>query len=153
MERPDTCQDGEPEKQERENPGLELRVEFKLRELLEIERVTSSCYVNGDDADEGERSAEERIERQLHRAVFLVGRTPDRDQEIFRDDDQLVEDKEEKEIGAQKPPVETADHEKQPEEELVRPLLDVPGKKDRAHRREAGDEAHGEADPVHGQVI
>ena len=104
-----------------------------MRELLEIERTGRD--VGREDADENERAAEEGIERELHRAVFLVRRSPDRDEEIFRDDDELVENEEQKQIGAEKDAVGSGDDEQQPEEELVRPLLDVPGKKHGARSR------------------
>src|SRR5213595_3501406 len=124
MKRPDAGQDGEAEEQNGEDPVLELQRELKLGELLEIEGVGAGGDINRDNADQRERAAEERIERQLHRAVFLVRRTPDRDEEILRHNDQLVEDKEEKQIGAQKNAVGTTHNEKEPEEELVRPVLD-----------------------------
>ena len=78
-----------------------------MRQLLEIEGP-GRC-VSGKDPDENKRAAEERIKRQLHRAVFLVGRPPDRDEEIFRDDHQLVKNKEEKEISAEEDAVGTGD--------------------------------------------
>ena len=141
VQRPDAGEHGEPEKQNGKGPGLELRRELKLRELLQIECAgLAGRDVNGDDADEDQRAAEEGIERQLHRAVFLVRGTPDRDEEIFRHDDQLVEDEEQKEIGAEKDAVGSAHDEEEPEEELVRPLLDVPGEKDRADRGQSGDQ-------------
>ena len=109
--------------------------------------------VNGKDPDENERAAEKGIKRQLHRAVFLVGRSPDRDEEIFRHDHQLVENEEEKEIGAEEDAVGTADDEKQPEEKFVRPLLHVPGKEDRADRGQPGHQGHRETDAVDGEMV
>ena len=110
-------------------------VEVELRELLEIEGAGGR--VNGEDADEDERAAKEGIERQLHRAVFLVGRSPDRDQEIFRHDDQLVENEEKEEIGAEEDAVGTGHDQEQPEEEFVRPGLRPSRKKERRRPRSA----------------
>ena len=98
-------------------------------------------------------AAEEGVERQLHRAVFLVGRTPDRDEEIFRDDNELVENEEQEKIGAEKNAVGPADDEEEPEEEFVRPVLDVPGKEDGADGGQAGDQAHRQADAVDREVV
>src|SRR5205814_404855 len=153
MKRPDAGQDGEAEEHEGEDPVLELQRELKLRELLEIEGVGAGCDINCDNADQCERAAEERIERQLHRAVFLVRRTPDRDEEILRDNDELVENEEKKKIGAQEHAVGTADDQKQPEEKLVRPFLDVPRKENRTDRGQTRDQAHRQANTVDGEMI
>src|SRR5882724_1357491 len=153
MKRPDAGQDGEPEEQNGEDPVLELQRELKLCELFEIERVGAGCDINCDNADQRERAAEERIERQLHRAVFLVRRTPDRDEEILRDNDELVENEEKKKIGAQEHAVGTADDQKQPEKELVRPFLDVPRKENGTDRGQTRDQAHRQANAVDGEMI
>ena len=129
---PDAREHGEPEEHHRERPCLKLQREFVLRELVQIER--SGGDIGGDDGEEDKRAAQERIERQLHRAVFLVGRSPDRDEEILRHDHQLVEDEEQKQIGAEENAIRPADHEQQPEKELVRPVLDIPGEEHGAYR-------------------
>src|SRR4029450_11670699 len=126
VERPNAGEDREYEKQNWERPRLEWCIELKLRELIQIERT--SAAVDRDDSEKNEGAAKKRIERQFHRAVFLVRRTEDRDQEIFRDDDELVEKKEEKQIGAEEDAVGTAHHQQEPEEKLFRPIFDIPGK-------------------------
>jgi len=105
---------------------------LKLRELSQVERSTTD--VSGYDPKKNERSAKKRIERQFHRAVFLVGRTKDRDQEIFWDDDQLVEKEEEEKIGAEEYAIGAADYEQEPKEKFVRAINDIPGKQNRADR-------------------
>ena len=71
VERPNAGENCEPEKQNWERPGLELRRKMKLRELIEIERTAGD--INRDDPKKNERAAKKGIERQFHRAVFLVG--------------------------------------------------------------------------------
>src|SRR5947207_2627229 len=122
------CENSGPQKQKREDPVLECRRELNLGEPMQVESVGPSRYVDRDDTDQSERPTEEGIKRQLHRAVFLVRRTPDRDEEVFRHNDQLVEDEEEKQVGAEENAVGSAHDQEQPEKELVRPLFDVPGK-------------------------
>ena len=51
-----------------------------------------------------QRAAKEGIERELHRAVFFVGRSEDRDEKIFRDDDQFVENEEKERSALRKTP-------------------------------------------------
>ena len=111
---------------------MELGRELKLRELVQVERT--SAHVSCDDPKKNERTAEKRIERQFHRAVFLVGRTKDRDQEIFWDDDQLVEKEEEEKIGAEEYAIGAADYEQEPKEKFVRAINDIPGKQNRTDR-------------------
>src|SRR5262249_32024379 len=123
MEWPDTGENRKSQKQNRESPRLELWTELKLGQLLEIQcgRCVSgpSIDVNGEDPDENECAAEEGVKRQLHRAVLLVGRSPDRDEEIFRDDHQFIENEKKEKIGAEKDAIRTAYDKKEPEEEFV----------------------------------
>ena len=88
-----------------------------MGELIQVERTGGD--IGGDDSDENKRTAEEGVEGQLHRAVFLVGRSPDRDQEVLGHDHQLVKDKEQEQIGAQKNAEGTAYDKQEPEKELV----------------------------------
>src|SRR5205823_5994931 len=142
---------GEPEKEDRKRPPLKLDRELELRELLQVERTGGD--ISGDDGQENKCAAQERIEGQLHGAVFLVGRSPDRDEEIFRHDDKLVEDEKQKQIGAQEHAIRAADHEEQPEKELVRPVIDIPGEKDRAHGGESCDERKSETDTIGSEMV
>src|SRR5438477_530714 len=151
VQRPDTREYGEPDEQHGKRPRLKLRCELKLRELLKIER--SSGHVRGDDSDEDERASEEGIKRELHRAVLLVRRSPDRDQEIFWNDHELVEEEEEEEIGAEKDAIRAADHKKKPKEEFVRPMFNVPREKDRGDGNDTGDESHRQADAIDGEMV
>src|SRR6476620_7373523 len=104
-------------------------------ELRPVERPDG--HGGGKNANEHESADREGIKRQLHRAVLLVGRSPDRDQKIFWDDDEFVEDEEKKKIGAQKNPVGTGDDEEETEKEYVRPFVDVQRKQDCADRGQA----------------
>src|SRR6266404_4497774 len=151
MQRPNAGQHGETDKQNWKRPGLELRRKFKLRELIQVERATDD--VNHDDPEKHERAAEERIESQLHRSVFLVGRTEDRDQEIFRDDDQLIKKKKEKEISAEKNAVGAGDHEQKPEEKLFRAFFEVPGKQNCADGDDPGHQNENQTDSVEREMI
>ena len=110
-------------------------------------------HVGDENADENERAAEEGIERQLHRAVFPVGRSPDRDQEIFRHDHEFVENEEEEQIGAQENAVRTADDEQEPEKEFVRPLSRRSRKKEPRRPRSARYQDHRQADAVDREMI
>src|SRR5438874_3540754 len=114
MQWPNACQHGEAEKQNRESPGLQLGRKLKLRELVQVERATGD--ISDDDSKKNKRPTKERIQGQFHRAVLFVGRTEDRDQEIFRDNDNLVEKEEQEKIGTEKNAVRTANYEEKPEE-------------------------------------
>src|SRR5436190_930043 len=73
---------------------------MKLAEIVQIQRTCG--HICGDDSDKNKRTAKEGIERQLHRAVLLVGRSPNRDQKILRHDYQFIEDKKKEQIGPKK---------------------------------------------------
>ena len=98
-------------------------------------------------------AAEERIQGQLHRAVFLVLGSEDGDEEIFRHDHQLVENEKQKQIGAEENAVATAHYQQKPEEEFVLSMFDIPRKQHRAHRRNPSDKNHGKADAIDCQMV
>ena len=124
---------------------------MELRELIQVERA--GCHVSGKNTDEDERPTEERIKSQLHRAIFLIGRSEDRDEKIFRNDHDLIEDKEQKQIGAQEDAVRTGDNKQQPEEKFVLPMFHIPREKHCAHRDNARDENHCEANAIDREMI
>src|SRR6266496_5786928 len=124
MQRPDSGEYSETEKQHGKRPRLQLRRKLELRQLIQIQR--SGSYVCDENPDEYEHAAKKRIERQLHRPVFLVGRSEDGNKKILRHDYQLVEREEQKQIRAQKNSVAASHNEQQPEEKFVLPMFDVP---------------------------
>src|SRR5205807_6464959 len=138
-------------KRNREGPRLQLGRELKLRELIQVERPAAD--IGDNNSEKNERSAKKRIERQFHRAVFLVGRTKDRDQEIFWDDDQLVEKEEEEKIGAEEYAIGAADYEQEPKEKLVRAIGDIPGKQNRADRDDSRYQNESQTDAVDREMI
>ncbi len=146
VQRPNAGEHGEAEEQDWKRPRLQLRRKLKLREMVQIQRTARD--IRGDNSKEDERASEERIKRKLHRAVFLVRRSPDRDEKIFRHNHELVENEEQKKIGAEKNAIGTADDQEQPKEELVRPTVDVPRKKNSADCGQACDEHKRETDAV-----
>src|SRR5256885_7961801 len=92
VQRPDAGENRESKKQDWKRPALQLRRKRKARELIYIKRAAAD--IDRDDPEKNKRAAKKGIERQFHRAVFLVGRTEDRDQKIFGDDHELVEEEE-----------------------------------------------------------
>ena len=58
----------------------------------------------------------------------LPGRTPDRDEEIFRNDGQFVKDKQQEQIETKEHAIDAANQREIEGEELLRAVLDVPGK-------------------------
>src|SRR5438477_1194024 len=109
MKRPDSGEHAKAEKQYGKRPRLQVRRELELRQLIQIQR--SCSYVPGKDPDEYEHAAKKRVERQLHRPVFLVGGSEDGDKKILRYDHQLIEREEQKQIRAQKNSVAASHHE------------------------------------------
>ena len=57
----------------------------------EAETVRPARRVSPEHAEQHQSAARERVERELHRAVFAAGRAPVRDEEILRHDRDLVE--------------------------------------------------------------
>ena len=98
-------------------------------------------------------AADEGIQRQFHRAVFLAGAAPARDEKVFRDNRQLVKHEQQQQIEAQEDPIDAADEREVEGEKLLGPLLNVPGKQDSAHRRESGQNDQHEADAVCGEIV
>src|SRR5947199_405552 len=94
VQRPDASEHGKSEKQHGKCPRLQMRRELELRQLPQIQRA--SRYVGYKDPHEHKHAPKKGVQRQLHCAVFLVGRAEDSDEKIFRHDHQLVEHEEQK---------------------------------------------------------
>jgi len=114
----------EAKEDEGEHPNLFVAREMGrgLREIAEAEALTAGRGVGPEQTGEDERAARERIEHELHRAVFAVGGAPVRDEEIFRHDRDLIEDEERERIGAEEHAVDAADQ-REVERERIRPRV------------------------------
>ena len=98
-------------------------------------------------------AADERVERQLHRAIFLACAAPARDEEIFWDDRQFVEHEQQQHIKAEEHAVHAADEREVEGKKLLGALLDVPRKQNTRNRRQTGQHHQHQADAVGGQEI
>ena len=90
-----------------------------MRQQLQAHRLAAN-HPGGDDAGEYQTASGEGIERQLHRGVFAQGsgvgwmggawgRTPNRNEKVFRDDGDFVKDEEQQQIEAEEDAVDAAD--------------------------------------------
>ena len=121
-----------------------------MGQLKQVKGLSTGDHVRGDETDQHHRAADERVDRQLHRAVFLARGTPDRDQEIFWDDCQFVKDEEKKNIEAEEHTIDTADQREVEREIFLGTMFDVPRKQHSGYRGDTGEQHKGDADPVHG---
>ena len=151
VQRPEAGQHGEADEHHGKRPRLEGRRKMRLSrigECEEIERMRSRGGVGGDQREQDERAAGHGIHRQLHRAVFAVCGPPRRDEEVFRDDDDLVEHEEQEEVEALEDPVNTADDDQVKCEERPRTVRDIPRKQHAGHRDDSGEQEQDHADAV-----
>src|SRR5437867_12541150 len=102
---------------------MKLPRKFKLRQLIQSQRTRR--HKRRKEPNKNENTAKKRIERQLHRAVFLVGGSEDGDQEILRHDHQFVERAKQKQIRAKENAIAASHHQQQTEEKFVMALFDV----------------------------
>src|SRR5207249_2382671 len=85
--------------------------------------------------------------------IFLSRRTPDRDEEVFRDNRKFVEDEEQKQIEAEEYAIDPTDEREIKREKLFRALLDVPGKKNSRHSGDAREQHERQTDPIRREMI
>jgi hypothetical protein len=111
-----------------------------------------------------QRAPRKRVQRQLHRRVFALRprvlargivrhRSPNRDQEILRNNRNFVEHKQQKQIEAEKHSVHAADQHQIKRKKLLRAPLDIPRKQNSRRRRDPRQQHQRQADPVRRQVI
>ena len=153
-----------PTKHQREQPHLQVRREVRAGQRVEAHAVAAGRDPGGHHPGQHQRAAGKRIQRQLHRRVFALRagvfaggvvrhRSPDRDQEIFRDNCNFVKDEQQKQIEAEKYPVDAADQHQVKRKKLLRAVLDVPRKQNSCRGRDSRQQDQGQADPVRRQVI
>src|SRR5262249_42280600 len=124
---------------------------MELGQLIEIERT--GRRISDKNPCENEHSTEERVERQLHGAVLLVGRPKDGDEKIFGHDDEFVEREEQKQIGAEENAVATSDNEQQPEEKFALTLIHIPRKQHSAYSGDSRDKDHRETNAINSEMV
>ena len=155
MERKETGESGETEEYEGEDDRLVVGGQGQSRagEIAEAKAGGVTGGVGPKQTGQHEAAAGEGIECELHRAVFAVGGTPVRDEEILRDDGDFVEDEEQKRIGAHEHAVHAADQREVEGEKFARAFLDVPGEKNSGGGGESGQHDQGHADAVNREVV
>ena len=110
--------------------------------------------VEGEDGDQHEEGAHQRVEDELDGGVDAVGPAPDPDDEIHRDQHRLPEDVEEEEVEGH----EDAEHARLEQEHgdgelFPAPLHRVPRGEQCERHEERGQQHEEQADAVHAQVI
>ncbi len=122
-----------------------------MSQINEACRMTASRGVSRQQANQHHRRADKGVERQLHRRVLPPRGTPDGDNEVLRHNGDFVKDKEQKEIEAEKNPVDSADQRQKKGEKLIGAQLDIPTEQDASHGSQAGQQHQHAADAVGGQ--
>src|SRR6185312_2267689 len=154
VEGPQAGEDREADEDQRESQHLEVWREVGVGDQVRNrKRVETGSHVGGDQADQHHSAADEGVEGQLHGAVLFARRTPDCDQEVLGDDDDLVEDEEQEEIEAEEDAVDRADQQQVEGEELFGPVLDVPREENAGNGDDAGQQDEREADAVGSKVV
>ena len=155
VERPDAGENPEADVEREEHPRLESRRELRLLQVDERNALRAGRGVARQDAHQDERRPEQQVECQLHRGVFLradagplerppedalrphlPARTPDADEQVHRQDGDLVEEEEDEEVQRHEHAEHAGDQEEQQRVELLAARLDRPR---REHAREQDD--------------
>ncbi len=164
VERPHAGQYRESHEYQREKSHLKVCRKVISGERLEAHARPAGNRPRRHHPRQDKSTARERIESQLHRRIFALAanlraravagrRSPDRDQKILRNNRDLIKHKQQKQIEAEKHAVHAADQHQIKREEILRALLDVPGKENPRRRRNAGQQDQREADAVRGQIV
>jgi hypothetical protein len=118
----------------------------------QIERLRAGHHISGHQPDQHQGAAAKRVQGQFHRAIFLAGRAPDRDQEVLRHNGDFIKHEQQEHVETQKHAVNTADQRQIKREKLLHPVLEVPGKQYPGHRRQSRQHHQRQADAVRGQI-
>ena len=172
VERPDPGEDAEPDVEGEEDPALEPQREHGGLELEEGKRRGAGAHVEREDPDQDERRAEEQVERQLHRRVLFrpdarlpVGpredppgphvarRAPDPDQQVHREDGQLVEEEQDEEVQRREDAVHARHERQQQRVELLAPDRHGPRREDARGDDDRRQQHHQQADPVDAELV
>ena len=160
MERKHTGEDGEAGEDEGEETDLFAAGEVRGGggEVVQGEAGNGSVGdgdgVGPKETGEDEGAAGERIENELHRGVLTRdGRAPVGDQEIFRDNRDLVEDEHRKRVSTKKHAEDAADESEVEREKFADAVVDVPREKDAHGGGETGEHEECEADTIGREMV
>ena len=157
MEREHRHLDRERDQERREHRTLEHLAVGALTpaggEFEDIERSFARLIevrlVGGDDADQHQQRAEQRVEKELDRRVDPVLAAPHPDQQRHRDQHDLPEDVEDEEIERHEHAEHAGFEQQQRDVILARPAIDgVPRPDDGDHREQRGQPDQDDRDPV-----
>ena len=102
-----------------------------------------------DDGRQDQGAAGQQVEGQLHGPVFFAGAAPDGDQQIHGKQRDIEPDENEKKIQAHEQAEHTGHQQKNQREELFDAQLQLPHGQDGGKKDDAGQQQHGQGEPVH----
>ena len=160
VERPESGQHAAADQEQREDDLLEVLVVLDLVKLRQVECANARLYKDSEDPDEDEHAGAYQDHRQLDGAVLLsprergerTGRAPDANQQIHREDGQLVEEEPEEQVKRGKH-AKHARHEQEEQDEVVLvAVVDLRGDQCGREGHNARQQHHGRADAIDAEV-
>ena len=129
VQRPHAGEDREADKYQRKRRHLKVERKWEPGQVAERRAHYAGRDIRRDQPDQHHRAPGEGVEHKLHRSILAPRRSPDCDQKILRDNDNLVEHEEEKQIVAEKYAIHRANQQQEKRKEFLGPVLNVPGEK------------------------
>ena len=163
VEREHRQERAEADEEQQEGADLEARAEVpslrREREHLHVEGAAARGErreVEPDDADEQKCRAEQQVDRELHARVLLrhaLRRAEENDENVDRNDDDLVAQEEDEEIVGDEGARDARDQHEQEDEELLRALLHMPRGKDGGYADELRQEEQRQGNAVDAERV
>ena len=127
MEWKEGSKDTEADEDEREEHVLYLGVDVVHGgNLVDVHRCGTTEIVDAENTDNKQGGSSHKHKGELHGRIFLLAATPHTDQEVHRDEGNLVEHKHGEHVGADEEAIDTGREKGEPKEILLGHRLQLP---------------------------
>ena len=150
VERDDRHLDREPGEERDEDPLLEIGLEARrdADQRQDVERLLAGVEVERQHRDQHDHGADERVDEELDRGVDPARSSPEPDEEVHREQDDLPEDVEEEEVEGAEDAEQAGLEEEEERHVRLHALLDVERVVDADDPEQAGQQDQRQREPV-----
>jgi len=154
VEGEERSQHTETDEDKREEDVLDgLRHGVELSQVGHVHRLCTTEEVDAEDAEDEQGGTTHEHQGQFHGRILLRARTPDADEQVHRDEGDLVEHEHREHVGGDEEAEHTNAQQHEPKEVLLGERLQLPGGERAREDDDRREEDHHHGDAIHADAI
>ena len=154
VEGEERSQHTETDEDKREEDVLDgLRHGVELSQVCHVHRLRTTEEVDAEDAEDEQGGTTHEHQGQFHGRILLRARTPHADEQVHRDEGDLVEHEHREHVGGDEEAEHTNAQQHEPKEVLLGERLQLPGGEGAREDDDRREEDHHHGDTIHADAI